>query len=210
MNYANDALRVFCKYPEYEIIIADCENILGLSSISLKQFGTAEEHFLCALDLAKKHNHPRLSLLIKYNLGYLYAEQNISDLAIRYLLEVNDQEEPYFKTNFLLAREFYKLNDHKKAESFVQKGMQNTNEEYKHHFQIVKAFHSQLGTNELEAIVTDGIRYFENHELWGFIEDYSGELAQYFHNQEDHERASHYFHQAYQAKQTLQKKEALK
>jgi len=210
LNYANDALKVFCNAQGYEVVIADCENILGLCSISLKQYAKAEEHFLCALDLAKKHNHQRLSHLTKYNLGYLYAEQNLSDLAIRYLLEVHETEEPYYKTIFLLAREYYKINDHINAESFIHKGIQSTNEEYKHHFQIVKAFHSQIENNELESIVTEGIRYFENHELWGFIEDYSGELAQYFHTLEDHARASHYFDQAYQAKQTLQKKEALK
>jgi tetratricopeptide (TPR) repeat protein len=210
LYYANDALKIFSESVGYEVIVADCENILGLSCTSLKQYAKAEEHFLSALEMANKQEHQDLSLLIRYNLGYLYAEQNISDLAIRYLSEVYEQEEPNFKTIFLLAREYFKLNDYEKAELLVQKGIEYTNEEYKHHFQIVRAFHSGLDERELENIMTDGIRFFEKHELFGFIEDYCGELAQYFHNKGDHQRASHHFHKAFLAKKTLQKKEALR
>jgi tetratricopeptide (TPR) repeat protein len=210
LNYANDALKVFCRSEGYELITADCENIIGLSCTSLKQYAKAEEHFLSALEMANKQEHQNLSLLIRYNLGYLYAEQNISDLAIRYLLEVYEQEEPYYKTIFLLAREYFKLNDLENAELLAQKGIEYSNEEYKHHFHIVRAFYSGLDDLELEAIVADGIHFFERHELFGFIEDYSGEIAQYFRNKDDHQRASHYFHKAYLAKKNLQKKEALR
>jgi response regulator aspartate phosphatase C len=210
LNYANDALKGLNEYPGYEVITADCENLLGLCCTSLRQYAKGEEHFLTALDMAKKVDHQKLSLLIKYNLGYLYAEQNISDLAIRYLLEVYEQEEPYYKTIYLLAREHYKVNDLEKAEYFVKKGIECTNEEYKHHFHIVKALNSGVDDNELEVIVTDGIHFFEKHELFGFVEDYSGELAQYFHQKANHQKANHYFHKAFLAKQNLQKKEALK
>jgi tetratricopeptide (TPR) repeat protein len=210
LHYANNALKIFSGLKGYEVITADCENIKGLSCTSLKQYTKAEEYFLSALDMANKQEHKNLTLLIRYNLGYLYAEQNISDLAIRYLQEVYEQEEPYYKTIFLLAREYFKLNDIEKAEIFIQKGIQYTNEEYKHHFNIMKAFHNSLVDQELENIVMEGIHYFEKHELFGFIEDYCGELAQYFHDKEDHQRASHYFNKAYLAKKNLQKKEALK
>lgn len=209
LNYANEALRILSGIEGYELIRSGCENILGLASLSLKQYGKAEEHFLSALDLAKQESK-NYTTLIKYNIGFLYAEQTLSALAIRYLLEVNEEEEPYFKTHFLLSREFYRINDIEKAKAFYNKGIEITNDEYKHHFGILKALNTDMNEDELESIFREAINYFKQHELHGFAEDYAGELAQYFYNKEDYKKASQYFNKAYEAKRALQKKEALK
>ncbi|WNB92592.1 hypothetical protein [Bacillus sp. NEB1478] len=210
LNYANEALRLLSETEGYELFRSGCENIQGLASLSLKQYGKAEEHFLSALDLAKKVGEDKYNILIKYNIGFLYAEQNMSELAIRYLLEVYNEEDPYFRTHFLLTREYYRINDRENAEFFYNKGIEIGSEEYKHHFEILRVLNNHVSEEEFEKIFKDGVHYFTQHELHGFIEDYSGEFAQYFHNKEDHQKASQYFNMAYEAKKALQKKEALR
>lgn len=209
LDYANEALKTLAEAENYELLQSGCENILGLASLSLKQYGKAEEHFLCALDLAKRIDQSYTSL-IKYNIGYLYAEQNMSELAVRYLLEVFEEEEAFYKTHFLLSREFYRLNNEEKAMPFYKKGIELANEEYLHHFKILNALNQATDINELERIVKEGNDYFKQHELFGFVEDYAGELAQVFFTKENHNKASYYFKESYEAKRALQKKEALK
>lgn len=210
LNFANEALRLLSDSKGYELFQSGCENILGLASLSLKQYGKAEEHFLCAIDLAKRIGEHKYASLVKYNIGFLYAEQDISELAIRYLLEVYEEEEPYFRTYFLLAREFYRNNDREKAEDFYKKGFKMANEEYIHHFEILRVLNNDVPEEELEKVFKDGIHYFSRHELYGFTEDYSGELAKYFYSKEDFKKASQYFSKAFEAKKALQKKEALR
>jgi tetratricopeptide (TPR) repeat protein len=206
---ATEAIKISEEHPGIEVITADCENILGLACTSLKQYEKAEEHFLNALDLANKNNIHRLSFLIRYNIGYLYAEQNMSTLAIKHLTEVYEAEEPHYKTIFLLAREYFKENDSVKGNSLIEEGFQVANEEYKHHFKILRCLQS-CSVDSLQDAVEEGITYFEKQELWGFVEDYSEALAKHFHEKGEFETSSLYFNIAYEARVKLQRKEALK
>ncbi|GAB6252880.1 hypothetical protein BCSAG_41980 [Bacillus cereus] len=65
--------------------VASCETALGTARIFLKQFEKAEEHFNRSIDLLQKHNEEKLILIVRHNLGLLYATQNLSKLAIRHL-----------------------------------------------------------------------------------------------------------------------------
>ena len=57
----------------------------------------------------QKHNEEKLILIVRHNLGLLYATQNLSKLAIRHLSEVTEKNIAHFKAVFLQAREHYKL-----------------------------------------------------------------------------------------------------
>ena len=93
----------------YEVKVASCETALGTARIFLKQFEKAEEHFNRSIDLLQKHNEEKLILIVRHNLGLLYATQNLSKLAIRHLSEVTEKNIAHFKAVFLQAREHYKL-----------------------------------------------------------------------------------------------------
>jgi tetratricopeptide (TPR) repeat protein len=209
-NYASKAIKILEDHPGYEVMTADCENILGLACTSLKQYAKAEEHFLNALDLTTKHDFHDLALLTRYNIGYLYAEQNMPKLAIKYLTEVYEAEPPHFKTMFLLAREYFKENESEKAEALIDQGVRFSNVEYGHHFKILKCLQQSKIHPELQQTVDEGIDFFEKQELWGFVEDYAEALAKYFHENKKFETASRYFNTAYEARVKLQRKEALK
>lgn len=112
------AKELYEKPSSYKLNQLECDVTLGLASITLNQFEQAEEYFVKSLESAKKQNHENLIMLIRYNLGFLYAKQNLSEIAIRYLTDVYNNEKPYHKTLFLLAQEHYKINQIEKAKAF--------------------------------------------------------------------------------------------
>ncbi|MFC7391648.1 tetratricopeptide repeat protein [Scopulibacillus cellulosilyticus] len=215
MNYALKAKAIFEESFGYEINAADCENILGLACTDLKQFENAEKYFNHALKTAEKQNHQKLYILICYNLGLLYAEQNgLSDDAIRYLNYAYENKFKLYKTTFLLAREYYKLGESDKGYIFLREGMkhckQSNNKEYEHHLNILDKLNNSSDEKELESAVKEGLIYFQSEGLWGFIRDYAEQLAVYFHKKNDFVKASYYFNLSYEAKQNLYEKGALK
>ncbi|MBD2823261.1 tetratricopeptide repeat protein, partial [Xenorhabdus sp. 42] len=97
-----------------------------------------------------------LILKVRNNLGWLYSSQNLSTLAIRHLTIVTDKFPKHLKANFLQAKEHFKLNEKELANTWIKQGLEICNElnnqEYKHHFTILKTLYT--GTlNELEDAI---------------------------------------------------------
>ncbi|TKH21239.1 tetratricopeptide repeat protein [Bacillus wiedmannii] len=123
IEYANKAKEIFERHAGYEVKVASCENTLGTACIFLKQFEKAEEHLNRSIDLLQKHNEEKLILVVRHNLGLLYATQNLSKLAIRHLSEVTEKNPAHFKALFLQAREHYKLRETNIAKELIAKGL---------------------------------------------------------------------------------------
>ncbi len=64
---------------------------------------------------------------------------------------------------------------------------------------ILKSVNEKSPTLSLEQVVLEGITYFEKEELWGCIQEYAEMLALRFHKEENHNKASHYFHMSHKA-----------
>ncbi|PEI80309.1 aspartate phosphatase [Bacillus pseudomycoides] len=214
INYATKAKGYYENLNGYEINIAGCTNILGLTCTSLSQFEAAEEYFIYALDIVNKQKNTMLALKIRHNLGFLYAEQNLSEAAIRNLSASIEDPETDYKSTFLLAREHFKLRHTDEANKFINKGLKICNHvnaiEYRHHFSILRALNSAEPTNIFESIIKEGIQYFEQEGLLGFVHDYSKQLALKFYASNQPGQAGHYFYKSHEAEQKLRDKEALK
>ncbi|WP_369902415.1 hypothetical protein [Bacillus manliponensis] len=200
------------KHVGYEVCIALCDNIFAMCCIDLKQFEQAEEKFITALDVFKKHNIERFILMVRNNLGLMYANQNLSELAIRHLAEVTKQAPNHFRALYLEADEHLKLNHASIAEALIEKGLhicdELKNQEYQYRFMILKEMNTN--TDALEKAVLAGVSYFEKEELWDCIEEYTDRLADKFYNEDNHEKASKYYHMSKKARQKQQIKGALK
>ncbi|EML6321709.1 tetratricopeptide repeat protein [Bacillus cereus] len=140
----------------YEVKVASCETALGTARIFLKQFEKAEEHFNRSIDLLQKHNKEKLILIVRHNLGLLYATQNLSKLAIRHLSEVTEKNIVHFKALFLQAREHYKLRKTNIVKELIEKGlavcMELGNEEYVYHFNILRSLNEDEAIKLLEEV----------------------------------------------------------
>ena len=118
----------------------------------------------------QKHNEEKLILIVRHNLGLLYATQNLSKLAIRHLSEVTEKNIAHFKAVFLQAREHYKLrktNIVKElivkeliVKELIEKGlavcMELGNEEYVYHFNILRS----LNEDEVIKLLEEVKKYF--------------------------------------------------
>ncbi|MEC3020354.1 tetratricopeptide repeat protein [Bacillus cereus] len=209
INYANKAKEIFSKNEGYENKAAACLNTLGLGCTKLKQFEKAEEHFIAALDMFKKNNEEHLMNKVKHNLGLLYADQNLSELAIKYL---GDSLKNNPKTMFLLAREYYKLGENEIAAGIIEQGIKvNQLKEYMCHFSILKALNEKtLKIEKLEEVIMEGIYYFKGEELWGHVKEYASILGNKYHELKEYEKSSKYLQMALEADGKDLEKGALK
>lgn len=194
--------------------IALSQNLLGLTAIQIKQYEQAEECLNSAIDILQKQDNAILLLRVRHNLGWLYASQNLSALAIRHLSEVTEKFPAHFKAIFLQAREHFKLGETNIAEELVDRGlnicMELENEEYIHHFSILKAVNGNVPIKELEQIILKGITYFDKESLYSYTQEYVEKLAIKFREDANYMKASDYFYKALQAKEKKIERGALK
>lgn len=206
IQYATKAKDIFVKTTGYEINVASC--------VYIRQYEQAEEQYNSAINILQKQNDESLLLRVRNNLGWLYASQNLSTLAIRHLSEVTEKMSTHFKAIFLQAREHNKLGEINIAEEFIEKGLTICtgldNEEYIHHFTILKALNNNVPTEELEKIILEGITYFDKESLYNYTQEYAEKLATKFFKELNHIKASEYFNKGLEAREKTFEKGALK
>ncbi|PFU01575.1 hypothetical protein COK81_02000 [Bacillus thuringiensis] len=214
IKYINKAKEIFLKHIGYEMSIALSENLLGLTAIQIGQYEQAEECLSSAINILQKQNEESLLLRVRNNLGWLYASQKLSTLAIRHLSEVTEKMPTHFKAIFLQAREHNKLGEINIAEEFITNGLRICtelgNEEYIHHFAILKALNDNVPTEELEKVILEGINYFDKESLYNYTQEYTEKLAVKFNSENNYVKASKYFETALQAKEKTFEKGVLK
>ncbi|MEH6891048.1 hypothetical protein V7024_15280 [Bacillus sp. JJ864] len=214
LQHANKAKEIFSKHKGYETSIALCENVLGLTSIQIEQYEQAEEHLNSAIDILQKQNEETLLLRFRHNLGWLYASQNLSKMAIRHLSEVTENMPNHFKAIFLEAREYYKMGETNNASELIENGLKTCltleNEEYTHHFRVLKAMNEGVSIEQLEVIVMESISYCNAQQLYNFTKEYTETLAIKFYEEDNHLKASKYFYMANQASEKKKERGALK
>ncbi|MGK9486270.1 hypothetical protein [Bacillus tropicus] len=214
INYIQKAKKVFSTHSGYEVNLAACDNVFGLSCLDLRQYEQAEESFNSAIDILKKKGEKSLLLRTRNNIGLLYANQNLSSLAIRHLSEVTESMPNHFKALYLQADEYLKLGEKESASQFIERGLFVCNKleikEYQYRFKILDELCKESNTIEIEKVVLAGVSYFEAEELWECIEEYTERIANKFYAEENHFKASKYFYLSNQARKKSLAKGALK
>nr|WP_243526234.1 tetratricopeptide repeat protein [Bacillus pseudomycoides] len=215
INHVNKSLDFFNENVGYETKVGACKNTLGMACVTLGQFDLAEEYLVSALNTFQQENEERPALTVRYNLGLFYADQDLSELAIRHLTSAFKQfghpKEPYQKRGtYVLAREHFKLGNFKEANFYVEEGVQSCTKEYIYHFTILKAMIENESLEKLEELVLEAISYFKEHELFKDIQVYTEELAAKWYGAGDECKAGKYFYMSYEAKNLLKEKGRLK
>ncbi|MGI8214560.1 Rap family tetratricopeptide repeat protein [Bacillus cereus] len=211
---ASEAREIFAQHAGYEINVAFCDNLMGLACTHLREWELAEECFIKAMDMFQKIDEEQFNLMVRQNLGLMYATQNLSPLAIRYLSEVNQKIPNNYKALFIEAREHIKEGNQSVARDLIAKGYSVCKEvdniEYLHHFKILDAMNRDVPAEALEKTVLEGVSYFKEQELYEYIKEYEEYLATAFYKENNHVTASHYFYSCSQAGKKAFEKEALK
>lgn len=211
---AAKAKEIFAEHEGYEVKIGYCNNLMALACTHLKEWELAEELYISAMDIFKKVKNENGMLVVKQNLGLMYAGQNLSELAIGHLNEVCENMPENYKAIYIKGKEHFKLDENSLAAVLVQKGMEICDKleliEYQHHFKILDGLNKGLSGEKLEKIVLEGIEYFEGEKLWEYVKEYTEVLAVLFHKEHNFEKASCYFFSSHKANEEVFKKEALK
>ncbi|MHA4327919.1 response regulator aspartate phosphatase [Bacillus cereus] len=199
----SEAREIFGQHAGYEINVAFCDNLMGLACTNLREWELAEEYFIQAMDMFQKIDEEQFNLMVRQNLGLMYAIQNLSPLAIRYLSEVNQKIPNNYKALFIEAREHIKEGNHSVAKDLIEKGYSVCEEvdniEYLHHFKILDAMNRDVPTEALERTVLESVSYFKKQKLFEYIKEYEEYLATAFYKENNHVTASHYFYSCSQA-----------
>lgn len=214
IKQASKAKEIFSKYKGYELNIGYCNNLSGLSCTHLKEYELAEEYFISAIDIFQKEKEEQAILYVRHNLGFMYAKQNLSELAIRYLSEVIQKSPNNYRAILIEACEHAKLNNKNKALELLEKGLKISNElkieEYQHRFKILLAINNEIPGEKLERIILAGMIYFEKENLYEYIAEYNEILAIKFYHEDNHSKASKYFYLSSKARKKSHNKGALK
>ncbi|PIE93959.1 hypothetical protein CO726_17245 [Bacillus fungorum] len=205
---------MFSNHLGYEVNVAFCDNILGLACINLKEWELAEEHFTAAMNQFQKIGEEKFILMVRHNLGWMYSNQNLNALAIRYLSEVIEKSPNHYKAIFASALEYYKLKELSVADELIKRGLNISNElkqeEFQHRFMILQELNNSSPAKTFEKIALAGIKYFEREELYEDVQEQYETLAIKFYDENEHSEASKYFYMALQAKKKANAKGGLK
>ncbi len=148
---------------------------------------------------------------MRNNLGFLYASQNLSELAIRQLTDVTNKLPNHFKAIFLKAREHFKLGELYVAEELITRGLtickNIDNQEYLYHFTILDLIVKGSPAKVLEECIINAIMFFNNEQLFNYTQEYTEKLALAFHAEDNHSKASEYFYLSHQTKEKTFEKE---
>lgn len=213
ITHVTKAKEIFSKYDGNELNLAFCENLYGLACVHLKEWELAEEYLTAAMDAFQKVGEEKFITMVKHNLGFMYGSQDLSAIAIRYLSEVLENAPDHYKAIFIKAREHFKLGETTIASELIEKGLgicnKLDNQQYQHHFAILKEMNKKVNAQELEKVVFAGVGYFKSEQLWEYVQEYTEAVAVQYHNEGKFELGSKYFHLSYEAKRENFKKEAL-
>lgn len=197
-KHAQQAKTIFDANELYLKNSAGCENILSLCYLANKDFVLAEKQLNSALNTVKALEDSELELYMYYNFGFLFAEKEEPHQAIYYLNKVDAAGLDPIRTPFLLAREYFKVGSQEEAFRKIDFGLKACGEikntEYAYHYAILKAFHDGSDDRDIESIVNEGVAFFDQHRLHGF--DYVSQLAEYFFEKDNYEKASLYYKKA--------------
>ncbi|WP_369900566.1 tetratricopeptide repeat protein [Bacillus manliponensis] len=213
ITHVTKAKEIFSKYDGNELNLAFCDNLYGLACVHLKEWELAEEYLTAAMDAFQKVGEEKFITMVKHNLGFMYGSQDLSTIAIRYLVEVLESAPDHYKAIFIKAREHFKLEEATIASELIEKGLEICNkldnQQYQSHFTILKEMNKKVNAQELEKVVLAGIGYFKSEQLWEYVQEYTEAVAVQYHNEGNFELGSKYFYLSYEAKREIFKKEAL-
>ncbi|WP_088362476.1 tetratricopeptide repeat protein [Bacillus cereus] len=214
ITYGTKAKDEFSKHSGYEMNIAACNNLLGLACSYLREYELAEEYFTSAIDTFKKNGAHKLILKVRHNIGLMYAEQDLSELAVRYLEEVNQNIDGHYKALFIEARERFKLGQLEEASRLSSMAYnickEKGNKEYIYRIEILMARIEKAPIEKLETVILEGNKHFEIENLYEYVQFYFEYLALQFREAGNSAKASEYFYLSYEAKKKIEEKERLK
>ncbi|MFD1738424.1 helix-turn-helix domain-containing protein [Bacillus salitolerans] len=205
LNYTNQALAIYQAQYNFNRS-AECQILLGISYRRTNDLKKAEESYLLADKIATTLNNSSFKGFIHHNLGYLYTIEGKSELAIKhYEKSILFHEQHNYKKTFpsihCIIMEYFNKSDYSNGLRWVEVGLNKIPDsmdsmEYYYHFKTYQHLMSNANeeSSEMEFFLKEKvIPYFESHNNYKYIAEYSEMLAGYYEKHFKYKNASLFY-----------------
>lgn len=207
LQYTYKALSIFDKDYNLERS-SDCHILLGIGNHRIRNYEQSEFHYQSVLKLTNSTGNQHTKKIIYNNLGYLNSSQGKSENAIEFYKKSLNISHKFIKARFLIAKEYYKLEDAQKTKEWIQPGIKLSQEQmdkdYSFHFKILQLRVTNTFTVEYEMLLKNkAIPYFKEKHKWDHVAEYTEYLADYYFSNSQYKNAGLYYQQTIQARKKL-------
>lgn len=214
LNYAKKALRIYSKFDTYNDHIIHVQCIIAGNLMDILDYKGALIQFKENLRIAKKIKKKYLLGTSYMNLGICCNACGEYEAAVKYLksaLQIFEEGKHSFlpKTIFNMAHALFKDQRGSDAKVYMKKGislaLKNNDVEYISKFNILQG----LYVKEDKHLLDQCFAFFKSRQMYGDIEDFALEAAEYFRRAGRFEMASDYYHIVNLARTEIKKGEII-
>lgn len=204
LDYAERAIEVF--QIEYNFMrCAQCHVILGISYRRLKLYDQAIKNYNLAKHLGGLEQNNQIIQLANVNLGYLHSSKGDSHSAIKYYVEVVEDEGVDLPTKLpavtSLTKELYSIGDPEKSRSMLAKGMElfeesGSNETFKPYYYVLTIYRYAMDKDNVnfeKVLINEVIPYLTKHQQYVYLVDFAKMLGEHFEKQTKYKEAVKYY-----------------
>ncbi|TAH79416.1 tetratricopeptide repeat protein [Bacillus subtilis] len=215
MNYANRALKIFREYEEYAVQTVRCQFIVAGNLIDSLEYKRALEQFSSSLEIAKESNIEHLIAMSHMNIGICYDELKEYKKASQHLilaLEIFEKSKHSFltKTLFTLTYVEAKQQNYDVSLTYFRKGRfiagKSDDKEYSAKFKILEGLFFSDGETQL---IKNAFTYLASRKMFADVENFSIEVADYFHEQGNLMLSNEYYRMSIEARRKIKKGEII-
>jgi HTH-type transcriptional regulator, quorum sensing regulator NprR len=202
--YGHKALELFNSSSQYLRSI-DCQLMIGISYVIIRQFNHAEHYFHNILNIAQSLKLTNIIGKTLHNLGYLHAVKGDRQKAINYYLKSLDYEKnelDYLTTTYYLAKEYALCNDVTSAIMWISDSTSKLEtlkiagkiaEHLMHKFHCLY-LEINRKEEELQKYLEDvAVPFFEQTHDWLYLTDCYEKLADMYAKQFLYKKSSYYY-----------------
>jgi HTH-type transcriptional regulator, quorum sensing regulator NprR len=209
-QFAKKALELFHKEYEFKRVVK-CLILLGVNYGRVNNFLEAVDCYERALKVAKSINDSHSLCIIHHNLGSIYSAQQERTKAIEQLMlslsldGLRTVEK--IQTYYLLAKEHTELEEHEKAQNWIEKGKKlltnKSHQEYSMHFHLLELEIKRQFDETYEQLLIKAIEWFKGKQFWYYVTEFSEKLASYYHDDNKYKKASDFYRFANEARKKI-------
>lgn len=195
--YAEKAIYIYQLYPAYERKLTRTKIMIALNYIDMNEFDLAEEYLHSALqDTSIKYDY-MLQVSIYHNLGFLYERKGLFEAAKRYLVKVlkHTEFDNYLSTIYMLTSIAFEEGDFDLGKQYHEKAMdyhkEKPDEDYYWKFKIL--YVKYVEKENYINVLNNAVEYFEEKNRFYELQTCADELATFYSNERDFERANHFY-----------------
>ncbi|MEL4011411.1 tetratricopeptide repeat protein [Bacillus velezensis] len=211
MDYARQAYKIYHKQEAYNIRVLQCHSLFATNFLDLKQYDEAIQHFKKAYAMAEAEQQPQLMGRTLYNIGLCFNSQENYKPAIDYIkraiavFEDGNIITSLPQAYFLITQIHYKIGNMAIARQYHDKGVSYAEEAedslYISEYEFLESLY--VGEPDEEAIM-ECFDFLRDKSMYADLEDFALDVAKYYHERENFEKASAYFLKVEETRQQIQ------